>query len=155
MMAHIDFVVGISELIDDTHIAPKPSAAQSTDILITPPILNSYYQIPTGSNATNPKSTQAIGAFDDQYYSEGAVAAFAKVFGIADVDILASGPNCLNNSASCGQYESNLDVQYVTAIGLGVNTEFLSHIYGEWILDWALALSNRDDVPLVHSLSYG
>lgn len=152
MMEHVDFVAGISELIDDTRIAPKSFEARDTDNLVTPSVLEAYYQIPSGSNATNPKTTQAIAAFSD-YYSAGALVEFDKYFGISAVDVQASGPDCLGSD--CDQYESDLDIQYVTAIGLGVSTEFLAHADGEWILDWALALSNRDDAPLVNSISYG
>jgi subtilase family serine protease len=153
LMEHVDFVAGISELIDDTRIAPKVAEKpHDDDVVITPSILQAYYQIPAGSNATNPKTTQAIAAFSD-YYSAGALVEFDQYFNIAPVTIQASGPDCL--SANCDQYESDLDVQYVTAMGLGVTTEFLAHGDGEWILDWALALSNRADAPLVNSISYG
>lgn len=133
MTAHIDFVSGISELIDDTRIAPKSSLVSASDKLVTPSVLktypffssalyslktfkisllyiNRYYQIPDGANATNPKSSQAIGAFDD-YFSAGALQAFDKNFGITGVNIQSNGPNCLNGSSPCDQFESDLDVQ--------------------------------------------
>jgi subtilase family serine protease len=75
LTSHIDFVAGIAELIDDTRIAPKPdnrvSAAAAADKLITPPVLQQYYGIPTTAATSN--TTQAIAAFTD-YYSAGALA---------------------------------------------------------------------------------
>jgi subtilase family serine protease len=151
----IDFVSGISELIENTRIAPKsyPSPVEVTDDqYITPSVLQAYYNVPTTA-ATNQSNLQGIAAFSD-YFSVGAYSAFDQHFSIDGVNVTIQGEDCLGEG--CDQYESDLDVQYITSIGLGVPTIFIaSNQNGQWVLDWAQSISNDQNAPLVNSISYG
>lgn len=148
----VDFVAGISELIDDSRHRPVEHVRADDDQLITPAILKAYYGIPLNQTGTSDSNLQGIAAFSD-YFSYGALQEFDSYFKIDAVNVTREGPDCLNDS--CDQYESDLDVQYVTSIGLGVPTVFLAHGDGEWILDWAQQVSNMQNPPLVNSISYG
>jgi len=154
----IHFVSGINELFDDTRRHPRPlTHSPLADETITPDNLKAYYGIPAGTIANNSKTTQGIAAFTD-YYSDAALKEFYSHFKITNAGALkASGPDCLETDPdNCDQYESDLDVQYVTAIGLGAPTAFLAHGDGEWVLDWSQQLSQLGKAaPLINSVSYG
>jgi len=152
----IDFVAGISELITP---AKKPATFEpdvftqvsDDDGIITPEVLLNYYSVEF-PNETSSSNLQGIAAFTD-YFSLGALAAFDKAMNITGVNIKRVGPDCFPDS--CDQYESDLDAQYMTALGRGVPTVFLAHGNGAWILDWALQLSTMSSPPHVNSVSYG
>jgi tripeptidyl-peptidase-1 len=68
------------------------------------------------------------------------------------------GPN--NENSPTG--EGSLDVQYITAIGKNIPTEYWSfpgrqpgNIENEPFLDWLILLGNTTNPPLVFSVSYG
>eukprot|EP00026_Physarum_polycephalum_P003429 Phypoly_transcript_03440.p1 GENE.Phypoly_transcript_03440~~Phypoly_transcript_03440.p1 ORF type:complete len:705 (+),score=87.98 Phypoly_transcript_03440:71-2185(+) len=159
LLNDIDFVVGLSELIDsDARHAPKYSScadsefgADVTDNFITPAILKQYYGIPTGLAGTNAAS-QGIAAFSD-YFSFGALENFDSYFNITGINVTRIGPDCFNET--CDQYESDLDIQYISSIALGIPTTFLAHPDGAWILDWAQQIATMTNPPLVNSISYG
>lgn len=155
LLNDIDFVVGLSELIDsDARRKPKHTcegAVSATDNFITPAILKTYYGIPAGLTGNN-QASQGIAAFTD-YFSMGALENFESHFGVTGVNISRQGPDCFNET--CDQYESDLDVQYITSIGLGIPTTFLAHPDGAWILDWAQQVATLSNPPLVNSISYG
>jgi subtilase family serine protease len=170
---HIQLITGLSELFSgQTKFSPqtvntfasltKPSSSQQQkqkvkaddqDILITPSVLRSYYQIPEGQKGSMDSNSQSIAAFDD-YFSIGALKKFAEDQNFPAPNVTIHGPDCFLTD-NCDQYESDLDVQYVTALGLNVSTTFYNHAQGLWILGWAQEINALDKPALVHSLSYG
>jgi subtilase family serine protease len=153
--AYTWLVAGISELFRDDIKAfyhnPKTSEVGATDTVITPAVLKSYYGIPSTATVTNKNSYQAIAAFDD-YFSTGALSAFQSAESIPTTNVTRQGPDCF---PYCDQYESDLDIQYVTAIAEKAKTLFLANGYGNWILQFAEEALALNPFPLVWSISYG
>ncbi|EGG23826.1 hypothetical protein DFA_05962 [Cavenderia fasciculata] len=167
---HVDFVVGISEFIEDkkfteaiketlSALESKPSVAKNLKApaggpTMTPSVIKSYYGVPSNLKATNQESYQMIAAFND-FFSLGALQYFDSKFGISssDVKVNRQGPNCM--AQQCDEMESNLDIQYSTAMALGANTLFKNHANGQWVLDFALEIASASPLPMVASLSYG
>ncbi|EGG16022.1 hypothetical protein DFA_09694 [Cavenderia fasciculata] len=184
----IDFVVGISDFIEDTNmstainrlhtrldkvvkntrknslktkslvqsvvpptVAVVKGAAEPT--IATPQLIKQFYNVPLDRVANNSQNTQAIAAFEE-FYSEGALLAFAEYFNLSTdyIRVKPLSDSCFGDG--CGQSEANLDVQYITAIGTNVPTYFLGVGAGQWVLDWAIAIGQANPLPLVSSISY-
>ncbi|KYQ88348.1 peptidase S8 and S53 domain-containing protein [Tieghemostelium lacteum] len=160
LLDHIDFVIGLSEFFDHNlkipHYDVKTNYDNSdlvtNDILITPQILKSYYQVPSDAKGTQSNNYQGIAAFTD-YFSMGALQQFDKAYNIPAPNLTRNGTDCLDQG--CDQYESDLDVQYMTAMAIGVPTIFMAHPNGAWILDYLQGVLLLSDPPLVQSISYG
>jgi len=173
----IELISGISELFSDktkySSSTPDHSSPETTinsvlnarakeptrvskklqdDILVTPSVIRSYYQIPAGQKSSNPANFQGIAAFDD-YYSAGALQSFCTDQGLPTPNVTRTGPICWPHQ--CDQYESDLDIQYITSIGLNTPTQFINHDQGNWILGWAQELHAMSNPAFVHSVSYG
>ena len=151
----VEMIFGLSEFFTDVKYQPQyhrsPRQEAAADPLITPSVLRDFYNVPQDLIPRNSSVTQSIAAFTD-YYSDGALRSFESAFHLANSNIHSSGPDCLPN---CDQGESDLDVQYVTAMGVNITTYFMNHAAGYWILEWVDQLSSLSDIPLVHSVSYG
>eukprot|EP01116_Phalansterium_solitarium_P016018 TRINITY_DN361_c0_g1_i1.p1 TRINITY_DN361_c0_g1~~TRINITY_DN361_c0_g1_i1.p1 ORF type:complete len:703 (+),score=220.70 TRINITY_DN361_c0_g1_i1:849-2957(+) len=154
---YVDFVAGISEMFgpDDVrpHLSQPKTAAgpDASDILITPPVLRSYYNVPEGLVVTNNTNLQGIAAFSD-YFSTGALAAFESDQGLSAANVTVFGQDCLPN---CDQGESDLDVQYVTAMARNISTLFINQNPNYWILEFTEEALQMDPIPYVFSISYG
>jgi subtilase family serine protease len=156
----IDFITGLSELIDSSlHNAkfwPKNQQNQkhhNYDPVVTPNMLRDYYKLgdTRGYNTTN--NLQGIASYSD-YFSEGALEEFYRAYNLSNpIYVSTVGHNCQPDS--CDGAESDLDMQYITSMGLGVNTVFINHVRGEWVLDFAHELVTMTNPPLVSSMSYG
>eukprot|EP01112_Ceratiomyxa_fruticulosa_P010284 TRINITY_DN270_c0_g1_i1.p1 TRINITY_DN270_c0_g1~~TRINITY_DN270_c0_g1_i1.p1 ORF type:complete len:720 (-),score=161.11 TRINITY_DN270_c0_g1_i1:78-2237(-) len=153
IIPHIDFIGGLSEFLADFHHTPVPfnlAMGVKDDPIITPSVLFDFYNIVL--NATNETNIQGIAAFSD-YYSAGALTNFWSSFNIPQAQVTNYGTNCL--SQGCDQTESDLDMQYMTAIGQGIPTVFINQDPGGWVLDWAQQIEAMTNPPLVNSISYG
>ncbi|KAN0023173.1 hypothetical protein ACTFIU_011336 [Dictyostelium citrinum] len=153
----IDLILGLSDFIEDNKMSESIRKSRedvvSSQLSISPQVLKDYYGIPNGTIGTNSKNSQSIGAFSD-YYSLGALEMFDQQFSIENVNVINVGdPICYDEG--CGQLESDLDVQYMTAIGNNITTYFLESGNGQWVLDWCNAIQSFDPMPNVASLSYG
>ncbi|EAL63746.1 hypothetical protein DDB_G0287357 [Dictyostelium discoideum AX4] len=155
----IDLVLGLSDFIEDNKMSETMRKSRddivgiSKQLSISPQVLKDYYGIPNDTIGTNSKNVQSIGAFSD-YYSTGALETFDQQFSIENVRVLNAGsPLCYEQG--CGQLESDLDVQYMTAIGNNITTMFLESGSGEWVLDWCTSIQAFDPIPNVASISYG
>ncbi|KYQ99793.1 peptidase S8 and S53 domain-containing protein [Tieghemostelium lacteum] len=175
---HVDFVIGISEFIEDSFskgnkivnqfnkisnsidsivssVPWPPSGIYEAGIPITPKVLRDFYNIPKDLIGSNPNNYQSIVAFND-YYSSEALEMFDLVYNISNqlVNVQPIGSlDCI--SSGCDQFESDLDVQFITALALNITTFFAAHEQGEWLLDWALTIQYQNPLPLVSSVSYG
>ncbi|KAN0025094.1 hypothetical protein ACTFIV_009510 [Dictyostelium citrinum] len=153
----IDLILGLSDFIEDNKMSESIRKSRedvvSSQLSISPQVLKDYYGIPNGTIGTNSKNSQSIGAFSD-YYSLGALEMFDQQFSIENVNVINVGdPICYDEG--CGQLESDLDVQYMTAIGNNITTYFLESGNGQWVLDWCNAIQSFDPMPNVASISYG
>jgi len=156
---HLDLIAGMSEFITDK-VEPmihRPrthkKAAAPGDILITPSLVKSYYGIPATLAGSNSASYQGIAAFDD-YFSLGALAAFDKNQSIPAPSVTRDGPDCL--AENCDQYESDLDVQYLTAIAQNIKTLFIAQGVDYWVLQFCEdVITQLNPAPYVFSISYG
>eukprot|EP00003_Mantamonas_plastica_P030641 TRINITY_DN7696_c0_g2_i1.p1 TRINITY_DN7696_c0_g2~~TRINITY_DN7696_c0_g2_i1.p1 ORF type:complete len:886 (+),score=265.61 TRINITY_DN7696_c0_g2_i1:348-2660(+) len=121
--------------------------------LVTPTILRDYYGIPRTERNENLGNKQGIGAFNDVFRLK-ALCQFQSTFenrSKANEVIKRVGSN-----VGSGEFESDLDIQTMTAIGKGIETVFNNKPHGAWVLDYAQEVVNGiGDQPYVHSLSYG
>eukprot|EP01098_Paradermamoeba_levis_P012911 TRINITY_DN575_c0_g2_i1.p1 TRINITY_DN575_c0_g2~~TRINITY_DN575_c0_g2_i1.p1 ORF type:complete len:436 (+),score=154.63 TRINITY_DN575_c0_g2_i1:139-1446(+) len=159
--AHAGSEPSITNVMQKLFETRNPEAAQNKaaaaakvgdDVLVTPSVIRSYYQIPANQKSTYSTNSQGIAAFDD-YFSSGALEAFAKDQNYPNPTVSRVGPICFPHK--CDQFESDLDIQYVTSIGLNAPTQFINHDQGLWILGWTQELSAMTSPSLVHSVSYG
>nr|BAK03025.1 predicted protein [Hordeum vulgare subsp. vulgare] len=131
-------------------------------VVSTPPVvpqtISQMYRVPPNYVIENPKVTQAVVEFEQQYFSTSDLQLFFEEMGIpgANTPVTVIGPN---NQTDAGG-EANLDIQYIMAVAPGAPTTFWS-IYAnssveiDDILKWAVAMSNTTNPPLVNSISYG
>eukprot|EP01027_Heterolobosea_sp_BB2_P016835 GEZU01023910.1.p1 GENE.GEZU01023910.1~~GEZU01023910.1.p1 ORF type:complete len:661 (-),score=241.97 GEZU01023910.1:189-1946(-) len=170
IVKHVDFVAGLSEFMDNTRLKPvalgkltaskglttplRPRRNAASDAIITPAVLKQFYNVPVDLVANNTENLQGIAAFSD-YFSMGALEEFDKHMGITPNASIVKliGPDCLESG--CDEYESDLDVQYITAMGLGVPTWFWNQKDGYWVLEFAQDAYASTTVPYVFSISYG
>lgn len=153
LAGHVDLVAGISEMFGPKDVRTDYSRAQAstTDIVITPSVLRTYYNVPADLQVTNPSNLQGIAAFAD-YYSTGALDAFERDQGLSAANVTIIGNDCLPN---CDQGESDLDVQYITALARNTSTLFVTQDANYWILEFTEQILQMDPIPYVFSISYG
>ncbi|EFA79323.1 peptidase C53 family protein [Heterostelium album PN500] len=126
--------------------------------VVVPQSIKSQYGIPQNYIVTNPKATQCVVEFEQQYYSPSDLVTFFQQMGLPQptTPVQVIGYNDETNPG----IEASLDIQYMMAISTGSPTTFWS-IYAnssveiDDILQWEVAIGNTDDAPLVNSLSYG
>jgi len=126
--------------------------------LITPAVLNSFYQIT--SNTGSGQVSQAVFETSGQTYSPQDLSTFQGHFGLPteavakDVGGHSSGLTCELNPNSCT--EANLDVQYMMAIS---RTTPMTYFYEgneeDPFVAFAEAIAAEKSPPLVNSISYG
>jgi tripeptidyl-peptidase-1 len=128
----------------------------NSEINVTPDLIRQYYNITTRYSSVSKNNSQAVASFLEQYYIQSDLEQFQKKFNVTPVPIKIIGPDPQEIPGE----EANLDIQYITAIGEGVPTWFVSNIGlhegQEVFLQWAINMTELgDDCPYVHSVSYG
>eukprot|EP01132_Coremiostelium_polycephalum_P001379 gene1379-1742_t len=155
---HIDFVIGIADFIEDRKmeqsIRQTNPGVSATSATINPQAIRKIYNVPSNLMSTNDQNFQSIAAFSD-YFASGALTYFDQQMGISsnNVRVKTVGKNCL--AQQCDQYESDLDIQYITSIGANTTTLFIVQDQGKWVLDWALQIGTFQPMPMISSISYG
>jgi len=120
------------------------------DIFVQPETLRDHYSVPPSLRATHANFNQSVVAFDDEF-SQGALDLFIASVNEAQVPVYRQGPtSCMPN---CDQVESDLDMQYMSALGAGVPIWFYYNAEG-YTLEWAQDVLNTANAPLVYSISY-
>jgi hypothetical protein len=163
----VDFIMGASELWgappSQSRRARPGQARQQTDddLKVTPKLLRSFYSVPDNeTNASPDKNYQAVVAFDD-YFSSGALGQFfANTDGglgpTPEVQVI--GVDCLNDAKPCDQVESDLDVQYLTAMSGRGSVRTLFHNTNSssgWVLSFSEQALQLSPLPMVFTISYG
>eukprot|EP00029_Vermamoeba_vermiformis_P010654 TRINITY_DN5658_c0_g1_i1.p1 TRINITY_DN5658_c0_g1~~TRINITY_DN5658_c0_g1_i1.p1 ORF type:complete len:720 (-),score=191.89 TRINITY_DN5658_c0_g1_i1:67-2226(-) len=125
---------------------------------VVPQTINSIYNIPQNWQPMQPsKLSQAVVEFEQQYYSPDDLQLFFDAMGIVNTaEVTVVGPNDITNPG----VEANLDIQYMMGIAPSVPTTYWSIAANSTleiddILQWAVAMSNTANPPVVNSLSYG
>ncbi|KNC53432.1 family S53 protease [Thecamonas trahens ATCC 50062] len=134
---------------------------------VTPALLRDFYGIDYTPVATMAK--QCIGSFGS-FYNPECLAQFVETFDNATYGKIAQskGYNCWgiapNETCAAGQLEADLDVDYMTSIGAGIetwvwNSDIDEQHQQEWMLNWVYEVTGQDgpssSTPQVFSLSYG
>jgi len=155
IQAHIEFMTGVSALPKVRKDLPKRSIKKvGADIynFNIPATMRQLYNIPAGTNGTNRANSQSVIEFlpvgapswtDLQQFSANAGETFNNITRIV-------GPY----DPLSGDGESTLDVQYITTVGAGVSTYYIT-IGDGWVYDMANTLFTLNNPPLVASVSYG
>lgn len=162
---HIDFIGGLSELWTGKSYRAKHARSKKrsdpADLKVTPRLLREYYGVPEDeTNAAPTDNYQAVVAFDD-YFSEDALTQFYQNTdgGLGDAPVLdVMGVECLDDAKPCDQVESDLDVQYMTAMAGRGTVKTLFHnnnVSGGWVLGFSENAQQLSPLPMVFSLSYG
>lgn len=122
--------------------------SSSCNNLVTPAVLAERYKIPTStSNAAG--NSMAVSEFRGQYYKDSDLALFSKSCK-RDVTVAV---NVGKNGNTAG-VESELDIEYAKGIAPEIP---LTVVYNAQysLLSWANQITNLENSPLVHSVSYG
>jgi len=122
--------------------------SSSCNNLVTPAVLAERYKIPT-STTNVAGNSMAVSEFQGQYYKDSDLALFSKSCK-RDVTVAV---NVGKNEESAG-VESELDIEYIKGIAPEIP---LTVVYNAQysLLDWANQITNLENSPLVHSVSYG
>jgi len=125
---HISCIFNLVKLpLSTSSITPKHKLFDQSTPFISPPLLNSYYNI--FDNTGNMTIKQTIYSAVQQYFSPSNLATFQDTFNIpshpvdADKNNRANDQKCVDNPDDCG--ESNLDLQYIMAIAQNTYTSIV------------------------------
>merc|ERR1711937_154743 len=132
---------------------PDTCASKTCSGLVTPAVLSARYRHPnaTGSEEPVEGNSMAVAEFQGQTYKQ------------TDLDTFSSScavPQGVDNnvgdalSTVRSGVEAALDVEYMKAVAPDV---LLSVVYNSKysLLDWCTQITNLDNSPLIHSVSYG
>ena len=158
LQEHLDFVSGVSRQLEPcpTPAQDKKSNTTSVAVGVTPETISKDYNT-SKYVSTNGNNSQAVAAFLKQYFDPTDLKKFQEKYGIPNKPITkVVGKNEPDDPGA----EANLDVQYISATGRGVDTWFVSvSTYSngrqEDFLSWITTLVNSTTAPWVHSASYG
>jgi tripeptidyl-peptidase-1 len=135
------------------------TSAEGTEVGVTPSFLRTLYNVGDTANKS-PNNQQSVTGFLEQYFSPDDLAAFETKYApyIAGQKANIYGPNTASNPG----IEASLDIQYVMAMGAGVNTTFWStagrqphNPENEPFLVFLYAVGNHTNPPYIFSMSYG
>jgi len=164
---HVHMIAGLTELWERSpgkqqrvrrhRSSSMKGTSDDTDIKVTPKVLREHYGIPADEMNASPKNYQAIAAFDD-WFSTEALFKFNEANSLPTPEITTMGTDCVahpEGSKPCDAVESDLDVQYITAMGTGVKTLFHKMNESSWVLAFTESAASLDPLPFVFSISYG
>ena len=166
---HLDFVGGVlhfpavngpsSPKVNEYalfEIEKKPSVRGQVHIGVYPSVLRERYNV-SDVVGTHPKNLQSVAQFLEQYYSPSDLKEFLALWG-GSFKHLEEMAKVIGPDSGRSGIEASLDTQYIMSLGAMVPTWFWStggrHESQEPFLEWLIDISNRTDVPWVHSVSY-
>jgi tripeptidyl-peptidase-1 len=125
---------------------------------VSPQLLYDYYGILNPKVSVNSSSTLSVLEAEESDFSNSDLEIFQKDFNLSIHNVTTIiGPNdeslCSGDSDNCG--EANLDVQYILATAQNAELTFWNIESKNYFIDWIRAVSNTENPPLVHSISYG
>ena len=123
---------------------------------VNPDILRERYKV-YDVVGTHPNNRQSIASFLEEYYSPADLKAFFNIFG-SSFKHLKEVTKVIGPNRGPPGSEASLDIQYIMSLGAMVPTWFWSTAglreSQEPFLEWLMDISNRSEVPWVHSVSY-
>jgi len=159
-------IASVVDFVAPTVNFPAPFSAKvdvgSAATSNTPNSLRALYNIGNVQGTRQNGARQCALGFLDQYYREVDLQAFYAAY----YPTLSGTPlfNVYGPNGAKAGVEASLDVEYISALGSGVKTEFWSFAGiqpngtnpdNEPFLDWLYYLGNQTDVPFIYSVSYG
>jgi tripeptidyl-peptidase-1 len=132
--------------------------ANPSNPYIHPTFLNDYLGVDQ-KLYSGQAGSQSVFETIKQNYSPEDLATFQRLFNVTVKPASYMGvpgfnsTNCpdLNNCA-----EANLDIQYIMAVGGNIDTVYYyDDSEAGFMVQWAMDIGNREDAPLVTSISYG
>jgi len=156
--ASLDAVFGIHGLplpLRNKYQPPRPAMPAN----VTPEVINADYGSPDGIvPAGTKKNRQAVAEFQGQFMNETDLVTFFKNY----VPSAKAGQDKVSKFVGGEKngmgIEAELDIQYMMGVSPGVQSEFWEFKNMDFCGDlknWTTALLADDDVPFVHSISYG
>jgi tripeptidyl-peptidase-1 len=126
---------------------------------VDPAVLASTYNIGGVSVDRSEKVRQAVAEFQGQLMSQTDLTNFFKQY----VNSSQTGDDqvykYVGNPKQTGEgIEALLDIEYIMGVAVGVKTEFWEWKQNDFCHDlngWTTEILSEDDVPVVHSVSYG
>ena len=168
---HLDFVGGVlhfpavngpsfSRLAEEGIInsmkSSKPQDKDQIHIGVFPSVLRERYNV-SDVVGTHPDNSQSVAQFLEQYYNPGDLGEFFTLFG-SSFKHLDKMTKVIGPDSGRSGIEASLDTQYIMSLGAMVPTWFWStggrHESQEPFLEWLVDISDRSQVPWVHSVSY-
>jgi tripeptidyl-peptidase-1 len=157
---YVDFI-GPSTRFPQPQLLRKtsPITSVANAAQVTPSFLRTLYNL-GDFTSTNPHNQQSVTGFLEQYISLNDL---AKFFSTYDKPSVGRVPNIVGpNKPLLEGVEASLDIQYVMAMGHGINTTFWStagrqpnNTENEPFLVWLYDVANATMPPPVFSISYG
>lgn len=156
---HLDFVGGVLHF-PAVNGPSSPRLAEDVKdqihIGVYPSTLRERYNV-SDTVGTHPNNKQSVAQFLEQYYHPGDLKEFFTLFG-SSFKHLEEMTKVIGPDSGRSGIEASLDTQYIMSLGAMVPTWFWStggrHQSQEPFLEWLLDISNRPEVPWVHSISY-
>jgi hypothetical protein len=131
----------------------------STIANVTPGVIHDVYHV-TGVEAKRPSTVrQAVAEFQGETMNTTNLQTFFQKY----VQGYQTGDDAVSKfvgdlGAGKAQDEGNLDIQYIMGVAPGIQTEYWLYNSMDFCGDlknWTTQLLASDDIPLVHSVSYG
>lgn len=157
----VNFVSGMHTFTPNRWTASKGSEISlAAAALVTPQTIYDNYQVPTAGSHGSKLGGQAVVEFSaTQNFNEADLQTFFTKYTPSLKGELCGDQLGNNKGTVKGGVEANLDVQYIMAAGVYVNTTDYKWVASNGIedqfLDWTNYVLAQTNPPLVHSISYG
>jgi len=140
-----------------SHILTDLTGLSASDIGVTPKRLNEFYHISSNTGSMSVKQT--IYSSANQYFSSDDLRLFQSMISSPNHPIDFDLYN-RDNSVACDIEatlceESNLDVQYLTAIAQNTTTEIIYDSSDDYMVAWITGTAEQPEPSSVQSISYG
>lgn len=127
----------------------------------TPAVLQSFYDMPTDKQTQADTQSASISLFEalGQNFEPASLAAFQAKYGlvanpVAKIIGTNSDLTCVLQPNACGEFELDVSVASLTN-GLSMWAWIVASTDETPFIDWAMAMANSTNPPLVSSISYG
>lgn len=133
------------------HVSAEPAN-------VTPSVIYKTYNVSGVDVSRNTKNRQAVGEYQGEFMNTTDLETFFTQL----VPNAQPGDDQVYSFHGDKQegdgVEAQLDIQYIMGVGVGVKTEFWEYANTDFCRDlkkWTAELVAGDDIPFVHSISYG
>jgi tripeptidyl-peptidase-1 len=163
---HVDAAIGAIYGLHGFPLPPRKPTSLDRDAspkTVIPADIIKAYGISGVTPSGSAKNRQAVAQFEGTATLNNAdLKEFFSKFVPSAPSSAASVHKCVPNEGVAtgpGDLESSLDIEYIMGLAPGLNSEFWFYGQTGGICDnfalWSDALVSQDDIPLVHSVSYG